>query len=69
MESNGMSWRKEYLEMKAGLSEQQIKFLTEGPKKLTDAWALQAMSTIIKKPLNGIKSNIPACVNRIVGIY
>ena len=43
MESNGMSWRNEYLELKAGLSEQQIKLLTEGPKKLTDAWALQAM--------------------------
>ena len=42
-ENNQKSWKKEYLEKKAGLSAFQIKLLTEGPKKLTDAWALQAM--------------------------
>ena len=66
-ESNGMS--EEGVFGDEGWSiRQQIKLLTEGPKKLTDA-GTQACSMIIKKLLNGIKSNIPACVNRIVGIY
>lgn len=36
-------WKKEYLEKKAGLSQYQIQLLKEGPKSLTQAWALQAM--------------------------
>ena len=48
------SWRKEYLEMKAGLSKLQIQLLTEGPHQLAQAWLLQAMHNDYKK-MKGIK--------------
>jgi hypothetical protein len=35
-------WKRKYLEMK-NLSEYQINILKNGPKSLTQAWALQAM--------------------------
>lgn len=37
------SWTRDYLERKPGLTEFQIKLLKDGPKQLTDAWALGAM--------------------------
>ena len=48
------SWRKEYLEMKAGLSKFQIQLLTEGPTQLAQAWILGAMHQDYKK-MKGIK--------------
>ena len=36
------TWRQEYLEKKAGLSPCQMRVLAEGPKSLSQAWALQA---------------------------
>ena len=48
------SWRKEYLEMKAGLSKSQIQLLKEGPHQLAQAWLLQAMHNDYKK-MKGIK--------------
>ena len=53
-EENRLSWRKEYLEMKAGLSKFQIQLLTEGPHQLAQAWLLQAMHNDYKK-MKGIK--------------
>lgn len=44
------TWTEVYLSWKgATLSEKQIQLLTEGPKSLTDAWALGAMHTEYKK--------------------
>jgi hypothetical protein len=48
------SWRKEYLEMKGGLSKYQIQLLTEGPHQLAQAWFLQAMYNDYKR-MKGIK--------------
>ena len=48
------SWRKEYLEMKAGLSKLQIRLLKEGPQQLAQAWLLGAMHQDYKK-MKGIK--------------
>ena len=48
------SWRKEYLDMKAGLSKLQIQLLKEGPHQLAQAWLLQAMHNDYKK-MKGIK--------------
>ena len=48
------SWRKEYLEMKAGLSKFQIQLLKEGPHQLAQAWLLGAMHNDYKK-MKGIK--------------
>jgi hypothetical protein len=48
------SWRKEYLEMKAGLSKLQIQLLKEGPHQLAQAWLLQAMHNDYKR-MKGIK--------------
>ena len=48
------SWRKEYLEMKAGLSKFQIRLLKEGPQQLAQAWLLGAMHQDYKK-MKGIK--------------
>ena len=48
------SWRKEYLEMKAGLSKLQIQLLKEGPQQLAQAWLLGAMHQDYKK-MKGIK--------------
>ena len=47
-------WRKEYLEMKAGLSKYQIQLLKEGPHQLAQAWILGAMHNDYKK-MKGIK--------------
>ena len=52
--SHHTSWRKEYLEMKAGLSKFQIQLLNEGPKQLAQAWLLGAMHQDYKK-MKGIK--------------
>ena len=49
-----ISWRKEYLEMKAGLSKYQIQLLKEGPHQLAQAWLLQAMHNDYKR-MKGIK--------------
>ena len=35
-------WQDEYKKLKT-FSKQQLKLLEEGPKKLTDAWALSVM--------------------------
>ena len=48
------SWRAEYLEMKTGLTESQIRLLKEGPTQLAQAWLLQAMHNDYKK-MKGIK--------------
>ncbi len=48
------SWRKEYLEMKAGLSKFQIQLLKEGPNQLAQAWILGAMHQDYKR-MKGIK--------------
>ena len=48
------SWRKEYLEIKAGLSKLQIQLLKEGPQQLAQAWLLGAMHQDYKK-MKGIK--------------
>ena len=48
------SWRKEYLEMKAGLSKYQIQLLKEGPTQLAQAWILGAMHNDYKR-MKGIK--------------
>lgn len=38
------NWKKNYLEMKRSqLTDYQIEILEEGPKSLTQAWALGAM--------------------------
>ena len=42
-------WREEYLERKPGLTQYQIQILKEGPKSLSQAWALQAMMLDYKK--------------------
>ena len=52
------SWRAEYLEMKTGLKESQIRLLKEGPTQLAQAWLLQAMHNDYKK-MKGIKENHP----------
>ena len=52
------SWREEYLEMKAGLSQLQIQLLKEGPHQLAQAWLLQAMHNDYKK-MKGIKEDHP----------
>ena len=52
------SWRAEYLEMKTGLTESQIRLLKEGPTQLAQAWLLQAMHNDYKK-MKGIKENHP----------
>ena len=52
------SWRLEYLEMKTGLRESQIRLLKEGPTQLAQAWLLQAMHNDYKK-MKGIKENHP----------
>ena len=52
------SWRKEYLEMKAGLSKFQIQLLKEGPHQLAQAWLLGAMHNDYKK-MKGIKDEYP----------
>ena len=52
------SWRLEYLNMKAGLTESQIRLLREGPTQLAQAWLLQAMHNDYKK-MKGIKENHP----------
>ena len=52
------SWRAEYLEMKTGLKESQIRLLKEGPTQLAQAWPLQAMHNDYKK-MKGIKENHP----------
>ena len=51
------SWRKEYLEMKAGLSKFQIQLLKEGPHQLAQAWLQGAMHQDYKK-MKGIKDPI-----------
>ena len=51
---NPLSWREEYLEMKAGLSKLQIQLLKEGPHQLAQSWFLQAMYNDYKK-MKGIK--------------
>ena len=51
---NHTLWRKEYLDMKAGLSKYQIQLLKEGPHQLAQAWLLQAMHNDYKK-MKGIK--------------
>ena len=56
---NPLSWRKEYLEMKAGLSKFQIQLLKEGPTQLAQAWLLQAMHNDYNK-MKGIKPDYPA---------
>ncbi len=39
-----VDWKKEYLEIKGNLlKESQINLLTNGPKSLTQSWALMAM--------------------------
>ena len=43
------SWRLEYLNMKAGLTESQIRLLREGPTQLAQAWLLQAMHNDYRK--------------------
>ena len=48
------SWRKEYLEMKAGLSKLQIRLLKEGPQQLAQAWLLGAMHQDYER-MKGIK--------------
>ena len=48
------SWRKEFLETKAGLSQYQTQLLKEGPKSLSQSWMLQAMYGQWKK-MKGIK--------------
>ncbi len=53
-EQNRLSWRKEYLEMKAGLSKFQTRLLEEGPHQLAQAWLLQAMHNDYKT-MKGIK--------------
>ena len=53
-EENRLSWRKEYLEMKAGLSKFQTQLLKEGPHQLAQAWYLQAMHNDYKR-MKGIK--------------
>ena len=52
--SHHTSWRKEYLEMKAGRSKLQIQLLKEGPQQLAQAWLLGAMHQDYKK-MKGIK--------------
>ena len=47
-------WRQEYLEMKDGLSQSQIRLLKEGPNQLSQAWLLQAMHNDYNK-MKGIK--------------
>ena len=47
-------WRQEYLEMKGGLSQSQIRLLKEGPNQLSQAWLLQAMHNDYKQ-MKGIK--------------
>jgi len=37
------TWAEDYLEKKPGLSAFQIQLLKEGPKGLSQAWALGAM--------------------------
>ena len=39
-----VDWKKEYLEIKGNLlKESQINLLTNGPKSLTQSWALMGM--------------------------
>lgn len=46
-------WREEYLElMESQLEEYQIEILKNGPKSLTQAWALGAMKQDWKKRTN-----------------
>lgn len=46
-------WRQEYLDlMQNRLSPCQQKILVEGPKSLSQAWALGAMKTDYKKRMN-----------------
>ncbi|WP_115160797.1 hypothetical protein [Synechococcus sp. UW86] len=52
------SWRAEYLEMKTGLKESQIRLLKEGPTQLAQAWLLQAMHNDYKK-MKGIREKHP----------
>ena len=40
---NRITWRQEYLEMKAGLSKLQIRLLEEGPHQLAQAWLLLSL--------------------------
>ena len=49
------NWKKKYLQMK-NLSEYQIKLLKDGPKSLSQAWALQAMKYDWDK-INGQSEN------------
>lgn len=56
------SWRKEYLEMKAGLSKFQIQLLNEGPKQLAQAWLLGAMHNDYEK-MKGIRPKNDKTVN------
>ncbi len=53
-ETSQLSWRKEYLGMKAGLSKFQTRLLEEGPHQLAQAWLLQAMHNDYKR-MKGIK--------------
>ena len=48
------SWRKEYLELKAGLSKRQIQLLEDGPHSLSQSWILGALHNDYKK-MKGIK--------------
>jgi hypothetical protein len=49
----GKNWRDEYLNlMGSRLSLFQVELLKEGPKKLTDAWALGAMKNDWKRKIN-----------------
>ena len=57
-EENRLSWRKEYLEMKAGLSKFQIQLLKEGPHQLAQAWYLGAMHNDYKR-MKGITEDYP----------
>jgi hypothetical protein len=38
-----VDWTVEYLEKKPGLTESQVRILTDGPRQLSEAWALGAM--------------------------
>ena len=49
------NWKKKYLQMK-NLNEYQIKLLEDGPKSLSQAWALQAMKYDWDK-INGQSEN------------
>lgn len=47
------TWTETYLAWKGALlTEKQVQLLTEGPKSLTDSWALNAMKNEYNKHFN-----------------